>query len=216
MNELNISIEHLTKSFYRPVLRDINLQITNESYLSIIGASGCGKSTLMNILGLIEGFDSGSYTFNGTSIENGNDYSQLRRDNIGFVFQNYNLIPTMTCRENILLPTLYRDTALENRLDSLAEELNIRKLLAQRVNTLSGGEKQRVAFARALILDPCILIADEPTGNLDVINRDIVLEMISHEHTLGRGVVLITHDMELSAKSKLAYELKDGVLHERC
>ena len=107
MTELNLVLEHLRKSYLRPVLTDVNLQVTNDSYVTIMGKSGSGKSTLLNILGLVEGYDGGSYWFNGVKIRNFTDYAHLRLQNIGFIFQSYNLIPTLSCRENILLPTLY-------------------------------------------------------------------------------------------------------------
>lgn len=214
MNELSIRIEHLTKSFDKPVLRDISLDVTNQSYISIVGASGCGKTTLMNILGLVESYDSGSFVFNGKQIKRDGDYARIRRENIGFVFQNYNLIPSLTCRENIMLPTLYGRKVTTNGIESLADALNIRSLLDRKVASLSGGEKQRVAFARALCLDPCVLLADEPTGNLDSDNRNNVIEMLEKEHDRGRAVILITHDKQLSKRSTTAYELKEGVLCE--
>lgn len=215
MNELSIKIEHLTKAFDKPVLKDISLDVTNQSYISIVGASGCGKTTLMNILGLVESYDSGSFVFNGKQIKRDGDYARIRRENIGFVFQNYNLIPSLTCRENIMLPTLYDRKVTTNGIESLADALNISSLLDRKVAFLSGGEKQRVAFARALCLDPCILLADEPTGNLDSDNRNNVIEMLEKEHDRGRAVILITHDKQLSKRSTTAYELKEGVLCEK-
>lgn len=215
MNELSIKIEHLTKAFDKPVLKDISLDVTNQSYISIVGASGCGKTTLMNILGLVESYDSGSFVFNGKQIKRDGDYAHIRRENIGFVFQNYNLIPSLTCRENIMLPTLYDRKVTTNGIESLADALNISSLLDRKVASLSGGEKQRVAFARALCLDPCILLADEPTGNLDSDNRNNVIEMLEKEHDRGRAVILITHDKQLSKRSTTAYELKEGVLCEK-
>lgn len=215
MNELSIKIEHLTKAFDKPVLKDISLDVTNQSYISIVGASGCGKTTLMNILGLVESYDSGSFVFNGKQIKRDGDYARIRRENIGFVFQNYNLIPSLTCRENIMLPTLYDRKVTTNAIESLADALNISSLLDRKVASLSGGEKQRVAFARALCLDPCILLADEPTGNLDSDNRNNVIEMLEKEHDRGRAVILITHDKQLSKRSTTAYELKEGVLCEK-
>lgn len=214
MNELNVSLKHIQKNFARPVLTDVNLEITRGSYLSIVGASGSGKSTLLNILGLIEHFDAGTFVFNGVPIRNSGNYAKLRKENIGFIFQSYNLIPTLTCRENILLPTLYRKADTTRKFEELVSRLDIGHLLSQRVNTLSGGEKQRVAFARSLILDPCLLLADEPTGNLDPQNRNIVLDMLAQENAMGRGIVLITHDMEVAKKGKKTLQLKEGVLHE--
>lgn len=213
MNNLKIEIEGLRKSYNRPILKNINLKITNESYISIVGESGAGKSTLMNILGLIEGYEEGSYKFNNQLIDNRKDYAQLRMDNIGFIFQTYNLIPTLTCRENILLPSLFSSKKNTNFVE-LVEQLNIIHLLDQPVRVLSGGEKQRVAIARALILDPALIIADEPTGNLDENNRDIVLNILLVEHKKGRAVITITHDKNLARKFNKILTLYKGELHE--
>ena len=214
MTELDLRLEHVRKSYLRPVLTDINLQVTNDSYITIVGKSGSGKSTLLNILGLVEGYDSGSYTFNGTKIHNGVDYARLRLENIGFIFQSYNLISTMSCKENILLPTMYNKRKQVQSFDELVELLDIGPLLNQRVNTLSGGEKQRVAIARSLILDPCLILADEPTGNLDPKNRDIILNMLQHENQKGRGILLITHDEAIAAQAKTKLTLLGGRLVE--
>lgn len=213
MNELDLKLEHLTKGYLRPVLKDVNLHITNESYVTILGASGCGKSTLLNILGLVEDYDGGSYRFNGRLIRRHTDYARLRLENIGFIFQSYNLIPTLSCRENILLPTLYaRRRGRRQSLDELSERLGIGHLLEQNVATLSGGEKQRVAVARALMLDPCLILADEPTGNLDGLNRDSIMSLLQEEHEKGRGIVLITHDPQTAAWADRVYRLTDGRL----
>ena len=212
MKELNIQLSHLQKSYLRPVLTDINLTVTNDSYITIVGKSGSGKSTLLNILGLVEGYDAGEYVFNGTLIRNFVDYSKLRLENIGFIFQSYNLIPTLSCKENILLPTLYNSKSCSQSLDELVELLDIGPLLEQKVTTLSGGEKQRVAIARALILDPCLILADEPTGNLDPKNRDIIFRLLQREHEKGRGIILITHDSDAAKQGKTAYTLLDGRL----
>ena len=214
MNKLYLTLEHVAKSYARSVLRDVNLTVTNDSYVTILGKSGSGKSTMLNILGLLEDYDAGEYRLNGTLIRNGRDYVRLRAENIGFIFQSYNLISTMTCRENILLPTLYGNVKDTRGIEGLAERLGIAPLLEQRVNTLSGGEKQRVAVARALILDPCLILADEPTGNLDVQNRDIIMDLLREEHKRGRGVILITHDMQTASCADTVYRLEDGVLVE--
>lgn len=212
MKELDIYIEHLQKFYVRPVLQDVNLRLTNNSYITVIGRSGCGKSTLLNILGLVEGYDAGVYFFNGTKIRNGIDYARLRLENIGFIFQSYNLIPTMSCQENILLPTLYNRRSPTQDLDELVTLLDLAPLLSQRVTTLSGGEKQRVAIARALILDPCLILADEPTGNLDPKNREIIFQVLRSEHEKGRGIILITHDAATAAQADTVYTLQDGKL----
>lgn len=211
MNELHLTLSHLRKAYARPVLTDVNLSLTNGSYAAIVGKSGSGKSTLLNVLGLLEDFDGGSYQLNGTRIQNGVDYARLRRENIGFIFQSYNLIPTLSCRENILLPGLYG--SVQQSFEELTELLQITQLLEQRVTTLSGGEKQRVAIARALMADPCLLLADEPTGNLDPVNRALILRLLAHENEKGRAIVLITHDMALAAQAHESYTLSGGTLH---
>lgn len=213
MTELSVRLEHIAKAYTRPVLKDINLSLTNDSYIAVLGKSGSGKSTLLNILGLVEGRDGGEYTFNGKNIRKNVDYAALRLKNIGFIFQSYNLIPTLTCRENILLPTLYAGKPVRD-IGGLAEELGIIDILEQRVPVLSGGEKQRVAIARALILDPCLILADEPTGNLDPVNRRVIYELLRREHARGRAVLLITHDEETAAQAASRLVLEGGMLRE--
>lgn len=213
IKELEIELKNITKAYDRPVLKDINLTINNDSYITIVGKSGSGKSTLMNILGLIEEYDDGVYTFNGEKIRKGKDYSTIRSESIGFIFQSYNLIPTMTCMENIVLPLQYSKKPIEE-FDNVIDLLKIRDLLQKPVVYLSGGERQRVAIARALILNPSLIIADEPTGNLDSGNRDIVLEILANENRKGRAIVMITHDTEIAMNAKNVYTLEEGVLHE--
>lgn len=213
IKELEIELKNITKAYDRPVLKDINLTINNDSYITIVGKSGSGKSTLMNILGLIEEYDEGVYTFNGEKIRKGKDYSTIRSESIGFIFQSYNLIPTMTCMENIVLPLQYSKKPIEE-FDNVIDLLKIRDLLQKPVVYLSGGERQRVAIARALILNPSLIIADEPTGNLDSGNRDVVLEILANENRKGRAIVMITHDTEIAMNAKNVYTLEEGVLHE--
>lgn len=215
MKELDLKLEHIQKNYTRPVLTDINLTVTNDSYVTIVGKSGSGKSTLLNILGMVEGYDGGEYLFNRTKIRNYMDYSQLRLENIGFIFQSYNLIPTLSCKENIMLPTMYNRRNAVQDFDELVDLLDIGPLLSQRVTTLSGGEKQRVAIARALILDPCLILADEPTGNLDPKNRDLIMKLLRREHEKGRGIILITHDMEIAKESDEMYLLEMGTLKDQ-
>lgn len=213
MNKLSLNVEHLSKSYNYPVLKDINLHMDNYDYISIVGSSGAGKSTLMNILGLVESYDSGIYEFNGTKIKKNKDYAKLRIDNIGFIFQSYNLISQLSCRENILLPLVYKRKKIEEKeIERLADLLDIRKLIEQKVNVLSGGEKQRVAIARSLILNPCLLIADEPTGNLDEENKKIICNLLEEENKKGRGILLITHDDDVAACAKTMLRLEEGVL----
>ena len=215
MKELKLTLSHIQKSYTRPVLTDVNLEVTNDSYVTVVGKSGSGKSTLLNILGMVEGYDGGEYVFNGTKIRNFMDYSRLRLENIGFIFQSYNLIPTLSCKENILLPTMYNRRNKVQSFEEMVELLDIGPLLSQRVATLSGGEKQRVAIARALILDPCLILADEPTGNLDPKNRDLIMGLLRREHEKGRGVILITHDMQIAQEAKTIYLLENGMLNRQ-
>ena len=215
MKELKLILSHIQKSYTRPVLTDVNLEVTNDSYVTVVGKSGSGKSTLLNILGMVEGYDGGEYILNGTKIRNYMDYARLRLENIGFIFQSYNLIPTLSCKENIMLPTMYNRRNKVQNFDELVELLDIGPLLSQRVATLSGGEKQRVAIARALILDPCLILADEPTGNLDPKNRDLIMGLLRREHEKGRGVILITHDMQIAQEAKTIYLLENGTLNRQ-
>ena len=213
MKPLHIELSHVSKAFARPILTDINLSIENHSYIAILGSSGCGKTTLMNILGLVEERDGGDYTFNGRPIRLRGDYSSLRRDSIGFIFQSYNLIPTLSCLENIRMPLLYQPS-VEDRSSEWIERLGIAPLLHQRVTTLSGGEKQRVAIARAMMLDPPLLLADEPTGNLDEKNSEIIFRLFAEEQEAGRAVVMITHNTKAARQAKTVLRLEGGVLHE--
>lgn len=213
VEDINIVLEGVTKQYDRPVLKNICLNVTNYSYVTIVGKSGSGKSTLMNILGLIENFDEGLYKFNDIVIKNDKDYSKLRSENIGFIFQSYNLIPTLTCRENIMLPMLYSNKK-PGDLDEIIRSLDIVDLLDKRVVLLSGGEKQRVAIARALLLNPSLIIADEPTGNLDRVNTQIVLDLLESENKKGRAVIMITHDEAIAKRAKQVFRLENGVLNE--
>ena len=215
MKELKLILSHIQKSYTRPVLTDVNLEVNNDSYVTVVGKSGSGKSTLLNILGMVEGYDGGEYILNGTKIRNYMDYARLRLENIGFIFQSYNLIPTLSCKENIMLPTMYNRRNKVQNFEELVELLDIGPLLSQRVATLSGGEKQRVAIARALILDPCLILADEPTGNLDPKNRDLIMGLLRREHEKGRGVILITHDMQIAQEAKTIYLLENGMLNRQ-
>ena len=215
MNRLDIRIKGVKKSYNdNCVLSNIDLNINNDTFYAIVGKSGAGKSTFMNILGLIEEFDDGEYIFNGEKIEKNIDYNYLRLNNIGFIFQSYNLIPTLTPRENIMLPLLYKRGRSSN-IDRLCKELDIQSLLDKDVKVLSGGEKQRVAIARALVMNPSLIIADEPTGNLDEENRQIVFELLRKEHKKGRAIVMITHDNDAAGQADNILILSNGELHKK-
>ena len=219
MNKVIISLRNISKEYNVKVLNNLNLDINENDYISIIGKSGSGKSTLMNIIGLLENYTAGEYIFMNRYIQNSRDYDQLRLKYIGFIFQSYNLIPTLSGRENILLPLLYSNESLklkEEYFKSLIDLLDIRHLLDRAVNTLSGGEKQRIAIARALILDPKIIIADEPTGNLDSENKKIIVQLFQQFHKDGKTIILITHDRKMAKYAQKQYELKEGILNELC
>ncbi len=211
MKQITIELQHVQKSYVRPVLRDINLRLPQGGYYAVLGRSGSGKSTLLHILGLIERHDGGCYLFDGTELRPGKDYAALRRRHIGFIFQSYNLIPTLTCRENIRLPLLF-ERDLPDRSEEWMERLDIAALRDQRTAVLSGGEKQRVGFARAMMADPGLLLADEPTGNLDGENRDVIFSILRQEHAAGRSVMLITHDAEAASQAQEVFHLENGVL----
>lgn len=211
MKQITIELQHVQKSYVRPVLRDINLRLPQGGYYAVLGRSGSGKSTLLHILGLIERHDGGRYLFDGTELRPGKDYAALRRRHIGFIFQSYNLIPTLTCRENIRLPLLF-ERNLPDRSEEWMERLDIAALRDQRTAVLSGGEKQRVGFARAMMADPGLLLADEPTGNLDGENRDVIFSILRQEHAAGRSVMLITHDAEAASQAQEVFHLENGVL----
>ena len=211
MKQITIELQHVQKSYVRPVLRDINLRLPQGGYYAVLGRSGSGKSTLLHILGLIERHDGGRYLFDGTELRPGKDYAALRRRHIGFIFQSYNLIPTLTCRENIRLPLLF-ERDLPDRSEEWMERLDIAALRDQRTAVLSGGEKQRVGFARAMMADRGLLLADEPTGNLDGENRDVIFSILRQEHAAGRSVMLITHDAEAASQAQEVFHLENGVL----
>ena len=210
---LKIELIGIEKKYRENVLDGISLKIESGEYISIIGKSGAGKTTLMNIIGLIENADKGIIKFNNIEI-NSKRSSNIRLNEIGFVYQSYNLLLNYSGKDNILLPTIYSKKKYDNMM-RLAEDLDIVDLLDEKVARLSGGEKQRVAIARALILNPSLIIADEPTGNLDEINKNRVLQILRDENEKGRTIIVITHDKEVAKNAKKVYELKNGKLYEK-
>ncbi len=213
IKKIDIQLTDIEKSYDRVVLDKVSLQLDNTSFVSIVGKSGAGKSTLMNILGLIENYDKGMYRINDTIIKRGHDYAKLRRECIGFIFQSYNLIPTLNCRENILLPQLYGKSDAGN-FDEIVEDLGLGGLLDKQVVYLSGGEKQRVGIARCLLLNPSLIIADEPTGNLDKDNTEKVMRLLKRENEKGRAIVVITHSDEVAGYTDKIFRLESGKLNE--
>lgn len=212
-----IRIENLKKNYgIKNVLSDINLEVEHGEFVVIIGKSGSGKSTLINIIGLLDNDFAGAYYLNDLNVKscNCNQLCKIRNCEIGFVFQMYNLIGDYTVRENILLPTIYsKKTFVEYEYyRSILETLHIAHLEKELVNNLSGGEKQRVAIARASINKPKLIIADEPTGNLDPENTNNVLEMFKYLKGQGVTILMVTHDDSVLCKADRVLKLENGRL----
>jgi ABC-type lipoprotein export system ATPase subunit len=200
----------------KQILTDLDIIINRGDFISILGQSGSGKSTFLNILGLLDKNYEGKYLFFGEEIKAKKDYTNIRSQKIGFIFQMYYLLPKLSIIENILLPYFYRNhydsKAVDNRLIELIERLNLKGILNQPCESLSGGEKQRVAIARALIHDPEVIICDEPTGNLDNKNCNTIINILKEEQQKGKTIIVVTHSQEVAKASDKIYYLREGVL----
>ncbi len=196
-------------------LDGVNLTIDDGEFVAIVGQSGSGKSTMMNMIGFLDIPTSGEYILKGENVEKLTDdeLSDIRNKEIGFIFQGFNLIGSLTAEENVELPLIYRGVKKEERI-SLAREALEKVGMAHRMNhlpnQLSGGQQQRVAIARALAAKPPIILADEPTGNLDSASGSDVMKMLYELHEDGRTVILITHDDDIAATAKRIIRFKDG------
>ena len=199
------------------VLKGISLNIFKNEYVALMGPSGSGKSTLMNIIGCLDTSSSGSYILNGTDVSKmpDDDLAEVRNTEIGFVFQQFNLLPRLTAAENVALPLIYAGTGRKERMERAMEALK-KVALADRShhkpNELSGGQIQRVAIARALVNNPAILLADEPTGNLDSKTSVEVMDIFSSIQSAGNTVVLVTHEEDIAAYAKRIVRLRDGIV----
>ncbi len=196
-------------------LRGISIDIYPGDFTAIIGSSGSGKSTLMNILGLLDTQDSGVYLFEGreTSVLSADELSALRRKRIGFVFQSFNLLPRSTALENVELPLVYGGVSSIERRRKAAKMLDSVGLSDRRNHMpyqLSGGQQQRVAVARALCASPAVILADEPTGNLDSANTVEIMNLLKEVNDSGTTVVMITHDSEVADCARKVHKMKDG------
>tara|TARA_B100000085_G_scaffold282222_1_gene310357 strand:+ start:792 stop:1451 length:660 start_codon:yes stop_codon:yes gene_type:complete len=215
-----IKLKNISKSYgSQKILDNISLDVKKGEFISIIGPSGAGKTTLLNIIGTIEDFsasDKTELTLNDIDIHNLNDneISEFRNKNIGFIFQFHQLLPELNLEENIFLPSLigkYSKSEYLKKLKDLAKLLGIEKLLKKYPDSISGGERQRVAVARSLINGPKILLADEPTGNLDSKNEQIIMDLFKKlNKELGLTIILVTHNNDFAKISNKCFTLKDG------
>ncbi|MCD6489395.1 MAG: ABC transporter ATP-binding protein [Thermodesulfobacterium sp.] len=211
----NITKSYKTGKISYQVLKGINLEVEEEDFLAIMGASGSGKSTLLNIIGLLDKPNSGIYILDGQEVSklNKKELAYLRNRKIGFVFQAFYLVPWATALENVLLPLLYRGNITkedEKKAIELLKRLGLEKRINARPNELSGGEQQRVAIARALITNPKLLLADEPTGNLDSKSSQEVMSIFKELNENGITIIMVTHDPEIADFAKKVKIIKDG------
>ncbi len=217
-----IHLENICKSYYLgkqelEVLKGINIDILKNEYVALMGPSGSGKSTLMNILGCLDTPTRGRYILNGHDVSRmiDNDLAEIRNKEIGFVFQQFNLLPRLTAAENVALPLIYSGIAKKERIERSLEVLRKVKLEDRshhKPNELSGGQCQRVAIARALINDPAIILADEPTGNLDSKTSHEIMDILGKIHNEGNTVVLVTHEEDIAGFAHRVVRLRDGII----
>ncbi len=215
-----IQIEDLCK-VYNPgenevrALDHVSLIVNTGEYVAIIGQSGSGKSTLMNMLGCLDVPSSGEYILNGQNVSRLTDdeLSDIRNQEIGFIFQGFNLIPSFTAVENVELPLLYRGVGKRERHElavKALEKVGLSKRMEHKPSEMSGGQQQRVAIARAIAQAPPVILADEPTGNLDSGSSKEIIQILKELHKEGRTIILITHDNEIAAQAKRVIRIKDG------
>lgn len=215
-----IKAEKLSKIFHTEevettALNAINFEVNQGEFMAIMGPSGCGKSTLLNIIGLLDNPSSGSYFFDGTDVARfkENQRTDLRKGNIGFIFQNFNLIDELTVFENIELPLLalrMKSPERKNKIDEILERMNIGHRKAHFPQQLSGGQQQRVAVARAVITNPKLILADEPTGNLDSANGEHVMQLLEQLNAEGTTIVMVTHSPSHAERAHRIMHLFDG------
>ena len=219
-----IKLEHIFKIYEMGenkvyALDDVSLHVAAHEFVSIIGPSGSGKSTLMNMLGCLDVPTQGRYFLDGTDISKKTDdeLAEIRNKKIGFVFQGFNLLPKLTAVENVELPLIYSNVSAKERHEKAKEALakvGLEGRIDHKPTELSGGQQQRVAIARALITDPPIILADEPTGNLDSKCGKEVMEIFRNLNANGNTIILITHDSGVAAQAKRVVRIQDGKLYE--
>lgn len=221
-NDSVIHIENIFKSYFLgknelPVLKGISLDIFKSEYVALMGPSGSGKSTLMNILGCLDSPTKGKYVLNGHDVSRmeDDDLAAIRNKEIGFVFQQFNLLPRLTAAENVALPLVYAGISKKMRTERATEVLKKVKLedrMHHKPNELSGGQCQRVAIARALVNNPSIILADEPTGNLDTKTSYEIMDILGNIHHEGNTVIIVTHEDDISKYCHRIVRLRDGVI----
>lgn len=222
MNEAIISVSELVKTYIMGqtkvhALRGVNLDIYTNDYLALMGPSGSGKSTLMNLIGCLDTPTSGTYILNGTNVSTLDDdeLAEIRNKEIGFVFQTFNLLPRLSALDNVALPLVYGGVNKSTRLDRAREVLDAVGLgdrVDHKPNELSGGQRQRVAIARALVNNPSIILADEPTGNLDTKTSIEIMGIFEKIHQNGNTVILVTHEPDIAEHCHRIVRLRDGVV----
>ena len=217
-----IDIENITKDYVMGeetvrALRGVSLQIRRNEYLAIMGPSGSGKSTLMNMLGCLDTPSSGRYEFNGKDVSamDDDELAAIRNREIGFVFQTFNLLPRSTSLRNVELPLIYAGIDSETREERAAQSLRdvgLGDRLLHKPNELSGGQRQRVAIARALVNNPSIILADEPTGNLDSKTGEEIMSLLENLYQQGHTIILVTHEADIARHARRTVFLRDGLV----